>query len=183
MGTVGGSHEHQDPAILIQSGEVGTAMPHFPQFRWLTTWAVIEIGRLFRFGLTGIAATLAYAGSTIVLVKYGSLGPVSAAIVGYLVGAMVSYFGHLHFSFRVEPNHARFVWRFVLTAAITFPATIIVTYLITDVLHWSYQIAIAVVTLLNPAIGYFCFRFWVFFPSRNARRRRMGSRRQPVDQP
>jgi len=171
------------PGRPVQSGDVDTAMPHFGQFKWLTTWVAIEFGRLFRFGLTGTVATLAYAGSTIALVRYDLLGPVSATIVGYLVGAIISYLGHLHFSFRVEPDHRTFVWRFVVTAAITFPVTIIVTYLVADLLHWPYQIAIAIVTVLNPAIGYLCFRFWVFFPGLNGRPHRMQSPGRPVDQP
>jgi putative flippase GtrA len=175
MTSVGGYRERLDnPGVAVQSKEVDPAVPHFRRFEWPAIRIALEGGRLFRFGLTGMLATLAYAGSTIALVESELLGSVAAAIVGYLAGAAVSYFGHLHFSFRVQPDHKKFVWRFVVTAALTFCVTALTTYLTTDILHWPYQISIAAVVLLNPAIGYLCFRLWVFFP---------GLHEQPNEQP
>ena len=127
--------------------------------------AVVEFRRLVRFGLTGVVATLTYAGVSFLLVEAGLTGAVTAAVVAYLASATVSYFGHLHFSFRVEPDHRKFLWRFAVTSAITFPMTIIVTYMITKVLGDSYRLAVAIVMILIPTTNYLCNRFWVFLPA------------------
>ena len=51
------------------------------------TRAVIELRRLVRFGLTGVVATLTYAGCHSSLVEAGLTGAVAAAVVGYLASA------------------------------------------------------------------------------------------------
>ena len=125
---------------------------------------VVELGRLFRFGITGIVSALTYMVLTFVIVETGLAKPIIATIVGYLAAAILSYFGHLYFSFQVEPDHRKFLWRFLVTALVTFALSIFVTWLITDILGGSYRISIAVVTVLLPLINFFCSRFWIFFP-------------------
>jgi putative flippase GtrA len=124
-----------------------------------------EFWRLVRFGLTGIVATLTYGGVSYALVESSVSGPIAAAVFGYLASATVSYFGHIHFSFRVEPDHRKFIWRFVTTSIVTFPMAVVITYIITTGLGRSNQIAVVAVMVLIPLMNYFCNRFWVFGPS------------------
>ena len=151
------------------------------------TWAVIELGRLARFGLTGIVATLTYGGVSSAFVETGLTRPVAAAVIGYLASVMVSYFGHLHFSFRVKPDHQTFFWRFSVAAAISFPLTVLITYVVTDILGESYRLSIAAVMVMIPTINYFCNRFWVFLPGLNKNenngRLSSGVARRPTDSP
>lgn len=121
-----------------------------------------EIAHLFRFGVTGAVATLTYAVITSALATWAAADPVTAAAVGYLVAGSISYFGHIHFSFRVEPDHRRFFWRFVLTALVTFPLTVGCTWLITVVFGYSIYASVATVTVLVPLTNYLCNRYWVF---------------------
>lgn len=123
-----------------------------------------ELARLMRFGITGMAAAAVYAAVIFAVVKSALMQPVTASIVGFLCAACVSYLGHLHFSFRVEPNHRVFLWRFLVITTATFAMTVLFTYIITVLLGRSYQIAIVVVVVLNPVLSYLCNRFWVFFP-------------------
>ena len=129
----------------------------------------IEVARLVRFGITGVTAAIVYAAVAFLLVKGGLAKPVVASIVGFLCAATVSYLGHLYFSFRVEPDHRVFLWRFLIVTAITLAMTILLTYVITALLGRSYQIAIGAVIVLNPALSYLCSRFWVFLPGLNGR--------------
>jgi putative flippase GtrA len=128
----------------------------------------IELGRLVRYGLTGTLAALAYAGVTTLLIESGLARPIAATIFGYFTAATISYLGHLYFSFRVQPDHQTFLWRFGVTVAMTFAVTTLTTYVITGYLSGSYGFSIAAVAALIPMMNYLCNRFWVFLPALRA---------------
>ena len=124
----------------------------------------IELGRVLRFGVTGIVSALAYVVGTFCLIATGTAGPLTAAVIGYTGAAAISYFGHLYFSFRVDPDHRTFLWRFAAIVAVNFSMTMMITYIVTNVLAAPYHFSIAVVAVLIPATSYLCNRFWVFLP-------------------
>jgi putative flippase GtrA len=124
----------------------------------------IEVGRIIRFGIVGVGAALVYAAVTALAVESGVASPVVASVAGHLVAGLISYFGHLHFSFAVNPDHQVFAWRFVVIALITIAMNVGVTFLLTTVLGMSYRVAVLVVMVLIPLTNYLCNRFWVFHP-------------------
>lgn len=125
---------------------------------------IVEAGRLVRFALVGVLASLLYALVTYAIAAAGIATPVVAAVGGSVAAGFVSYFGHLHFSFAVEPNHRVFVRRFVVITALVFLVNIGTTWLMTAVLKTSYVYSIIVVMALIPGISYLCNRFWIFEP-------------------
>lgn len=126
--------------------------------------SLVELGRIIRFGVVGIGATLVYAVVTAAGNEALGIKPVLASIIGQAASTAVSYFGHALFSFRVKTNHQTYLWRFLVIAAFTFALNGAVTWLIADVLKLSPRIAIATVTVLIPIVNYVCNRFWVFMP-------------------
>ena len=126
--------------------------------------SLIELGRIIRFGLVGIAATLVYAMVSAVANERLAMTPVLASIIGQTASMGVSYFGHSLFSFRVKTNHQTYLWRFLIIAALTFALNGAVTWLIADILKLSPRVAIATVTILIPIVNYIFNRFWVFIP-------------------
>jgi len=126
--------------------------------------SLIELGRIIRFGIVGIAATVIYAVVSAAGNQALAITPVFASIIGQVTSAGVSYFGHLLFSFQVKANHQSYLWRFVIIAAVTFALNCGVTWLIADVLKLAPRIAIATVTVLIPVVNYIANRFWVFMP-------------------
>jgi putative flippase GtrA len=126
--------------------------------------AAREFGRFVRFGITGVIATLAYAVVTIILVERWGVRPIPAAIVGYLAASGISYFGHLYFSFSVEPNHRTYLWRFLIVSALSFTLNIIITWIVTALFACSARVSVIIVSILIPATNYLCNRFWVFLP-------------------
>src|SRR5688572_20981874 len=121
-------------------------------------------GRIFRFGIVGIAATAVYAVTTLLAVEIAGLRPVLASIVGQVAAAGVSYFGHAIYSFTVELDHRTYLWRFLIIAALTFGMNVLVTWLLTDVVEMSYRTVLVIVTIMIPVTNYLCNRFWVFLP-------------------
>jgi putative flippase GtrA len=126
--------------------------------------SLVEIGRFVRFGIVGIAAATVYAAASVSAVDIFYLNPVSGSVCGQLFATSVSYFGHSMFSFAVKTDHRRYLWRFLVIAALTYAMNAVVTYLLTDVLLISYLISIAIVAILIPLTNYLCNRFWVFKP-------------------
>jgi putative flippase GtrA len=135
------------------------------RYRWARPreW-LVEIGRLVRFGIVGTLAATVYAFVTFAIDSTGLTNAVSATIVGHFAAGFVSYFGHLRFSFAVDPDHRIFLWRFFIVAAAMFVMNITITWLFTSLLGISYVIAIATVAVLIPMFNYLCNRHWVFTP-------------------
>jgi putative flippase GtrA len=125
---------------------------------------LVELGRLFRFGIVGIAATLVYAGATLFAIEIFHLAPVPSSIFGQLTATGVSYFGHSIFSFAVQTDHKTYLTRFLLLLLLTFALNAIVTWLLSDVLQISHRISVAVVTVLIPVVNFISNRYWVFLP-------------------
>ena len=142
------------------------ADPPIGRYRWAGPheW-LVEIGRLIRFGIVGTLAAMVYALLTFAVDSSGLTNAVFGTIVGHVAASFVSYFGHLHFSFAVDPDHRTFLWRFFIVAAAMFIMNITITWLFTSILGFSYVLAIATVTILIPVVNYFCNRYWVFVPS------------------
>ena len=121
-----------------------------------------EIGRLARFGIVGVLATLVYMTATTVAVEVFGFAAVSASILGQLTAATVSYLGHLYYSFGVASDHRTYLWRFLAVALVTFSMNGSVTHLLTEVIGVSYRVSVIVVAILIPLTNYLCNRFWVF---------------------
>jgi putative flippase GtrA len=130
--------------------------------RW--SHILVEVGRVLRFGVVGIAATLVYIAAAMFADEWLGFTAVAGAIVGQAASTAVSYFGHLHYSFRVKSDHRVFLWRFVLIALLALALNIGVSWALTDVFGISHRIAIAVLAVLIPITNYLCNRFWVFLP-------------------
>lgn len=134
--------------------------------RWrrdLRFWWV-EIGRLVRFGITGVVATIVYAAVTLILSEVCRVGAVTASVIGYFASAGISYYGHMRFSFDVGPDHKTYLWRFLTTSALSFALNIFVTWATTHVFGYSARVSVVLVSILVPATNYVCNRFWVFRP-------------------
>lgn len=122
----------------------------------------VEFARLVRFGIVGIIVTAVYFSTSVAMVEAVGLPPVAASVIGQIFAVGVSYFGHAEISFRVEHNHRRHAWRFLVTAAATLCLNIFVTWFLTDMMRLPYLIAFCVIVVLIPAINFTCNRFWVF---------------------
>lgn len=125
---------------------------------------MVETGRVLRFGVVGIAATLIYVVAAMFADEWLGFTVVAGAIFGQAASTAVSYFGHLYYSFRVKSDHRVFLWRFVLVSLLTLALNVGVSWVLTQVFGASHRIAIIVVAILIPITNYLCNRFWVFLP-------------------
>jgi putative flippase GtrA len=127
---------------------------------------LIEVGRIVRFRMVGIAATFVYIAAAMVADEWLRLTRVLSAIIGQAASTAISNFGHLHYSFKVKSEHRVFLWRFVLISIVVLSLNVGVSWLVTNALGASHRLAIFVVAVLIPTTNYLCNRFWIFVPGR-----------------
>jgi putative flippase GtrA len=123
-----------------------------------------ELGRVVRFGFVGVCATLVYAAASLVAIEVFRFSPVLASMLGYCFSMGISYLGHVYYSFRVEPKHRLFLWRFITIAALTFGIAAVLTVVLTENLRLSHRVTIMIISVVIPATSYLCNRLWVFRP-------------------
>ena len=134
-----------------------------PISRFDTALAVDEARRIVRYAMTGLLSTIAYV-FTVILLTVNGADPILSNVIGVAIASIISYLGHLHFTFRVEKNHPKYFWRFTLVVATTLLFTAGITFLVTKVLRLPNEISIAAAVILIPATSYIFNRCWVFFP-------------------
>jgi putative flippase GtrA len=121
-----------------------------------------EVARIARFGVIGVGATLVYLGASSILCEIFGFPAVTASAIGQAISALVSYFGHATYSFRVDSNHSFYLVRFSIILALTFAMNVVITWVFTSELQISPQITFVVVTILIPIANYVGNRLWVF---------------------
>jgi putative flippase GtrA len=126
----------------------------------MNSWT--ELLRIGRFGLVGITATLVYAASSLLSVRELGVTTVVGTTIGYLLSTIISYFGHMGFSFSVESDHGDYLPKFALLSVISYGINVGMVILIVDYLQFPYSVAVAVLTVMIPIINYLLSRFWVF---------------------
>ena len=124
-----------------------------------------EFLRLMRFACVGAGVALIYYVTSVAVVATGLGNPLIATTVGSIVSVFASYFGHMHLSFGVEPNHGRFVWRFMIAATASYGFNLVLTWFLMDWLKLPYALGFAIVTLAVPIWTYVVTRWWVFSQS------------------
>lgn len=118
-----------------------------------------------RFGIVGVAATMVYFVIGFALERMGVLVLFGNAIA-YVLGFIVSYFGHKLWSFRSSARHATSLPRFII---VWFAGLALNTLIIWSCMRLglAYMIAMGVAIVLVPVFTYCMQKLWVFHPHNN----------------
>lgn len=121
------------------------------------------LGRVVRYGIAGLLATVLYFGAVAVLVEVAHIGPVAAAAIATVLVLVASYVINRGWVFDTDRSHASAFTRFLAASALSLVLNTGLMYLSVRVLGWWYVaglvLATAVVPPTNFAINYFwCFR-------------------------
>lgn len=113
-----------------------------------------------RYCLTGGTSLVAYVGMSNVL-YYAGLHPAGCTLIAWTAAALVSYFGHIHFSYRVQADHRRMVIRFLILLGLNFVQTVGLTYLL-HLCGVGYSLTTVLVGISAPLASYPIGKLWVF---------------------
>jgi len=121
-----------------------------------------EFGRLLRFGLVGIVATVVYTAACLLAIEVLMFSPLEASVLGFTAAMGISYYGHTVFSFKLAVDHRSYLHRFATLTAVSFITSTGMTWLLSNVMNVPHRIVLAILFVVLPAISYVCNRFWVF---------------------
>ncbi len=128
--------------------------------RWLK-FIRIHLSELIRYGLVGLLSAATYWGGSNVLDRFNTPSYLSASL-GWLASVLVSYFGHIFFTYRVKAEHHHRSWKFLVLSGINLSVTVGCTYLFHDAIGLSYRLSSGIITVIIPMISYPIGKFWVF---------------------
>ncbi len=114
------------------------------------------------FLAVGLSAFVVHYGLLVLGVEALGLAPVTAALIGYAGGGLVSYRLNRSHTFASERPHAQAGWRFGLVAAVGFGLTFLVMAALTRRLGLAYLPAQAATTGMVLFWNFFANRTWTF---------------------
>lgn len=117
--------------------------------------------RFLTYALVGAVGTLAQYCILIVTVSMHWLTPVTASVIGAIVGAIINYFLNARFTFRHDV-HGSALPKFAMTALLGAALNGLLMKLQIDLLGWNYLVAQVVATALVMGITYFINLIWTF---------------------
>jgi putative flippase GtrA len=121
-----------------------------------------ELWKLVRFSAVGALATIVYVVAAMVAVAIGGVAPVVGAVIGFCASFLVSYVGHLRFTFAMPGRYRDYVVKFAVSSLASFLISTITMWIATEVLRIDYKVALVMVAVLIPVCSYLINRFWVF---------------------
>ncbi len=120
------------------------------------------LAQLVRFGFVGGLATLVHVLAALSAKAAFDLPEQRANLIGFSVAVLVSYLGHMRFTFEIrEGSNAQFL-RFVIMSALSLAISSGAVWLMTTQLGFSFAVAMGAVAVLVPAASFVAMRFWVF---------------------
>lgn len=131
---------------------------------WHLAWQYAKFGTV---GLSALAVHIAIFTGAIELL---GLVPLAANFVAFGIAVVVSFVGHLHWTFGDQratsgASQRRVAFgRFVVAALTGLVLNSLAVYLVTDVLAWPYPYAIVLMISVVPLAVFVLNKFWVFAP-------------------
>ena len=120
-----------------------------------------------RFGAVGITATVTHITSFVLWIEIVGMSPLWANLAAFCGAFIVSFVGHLGWTFRDQRTSEDASWRsafakFVFVALVGLTLNSLVVFLVVDVLSLSYVYAIVLMVAVVPACIFLLSKFWAF---------------------
>ena len=120
------------------------------------------VGQFGRFGLVGILATLVHIGFAFIAKYVWQVSPQMANSLGFSLAFLISYTGHLRFTFQKRRSKRIYLQRFLVLSIASFFLSSAIVYVVTTLGGGSFALAIGIVAISIPILSYIFAKFWVF---------------------
>ncbi len=138
--------------------------------------------RIWRYGIVGLAVSVAYSLAVVVAVHaLPTHNPTAASAVAFAALLPIAYLAHGSVAFSDAAPDPFQPLRFAVSTAATFLIAVGGMYAVTEIFGRSYLFGIALNWALIPAANFLIYLFWVFRVG--PRRPPPGGRRRPSRQP
>lgn len=132
---------------------------------------LVRLGRQYaRFGTVGLAAAATHVAVFTAFIELAGLVPLVANFIAFCIAALVSFFGHFHWTFRLQTPAG--VWqrqrtalpRFFVVALIGLALNSLAVYAVVDLLAWPYPYAVPLMIFAVPLVVFALSKLWAFTP-------------------
>ncbi len=118
---------------------------------------------LFRYGIVGVAATLAHGLTALLGVTYLHFDYLWAHSLGFVFGLLIAYFGHYFYSFKDSHDHKSRFPKFVFMSVLTLFIHEFGAYLLVSKAGYDYKTqTLPFLLVIVPIFSFLVTRFWVF---------------------
>ena len=114
------------------------------------------------FGVVGILATAVHVAVAYIAKSLGDYPPQLANLFGFLTAFLVSYFGHMHFTFQPQASSDRYFRRFLILSGLSFLTSSSVVYFLINTLGVDFIWAMVGVAVIVPGVSFVVAKFWAF---------------------
>lgn len=121
-----------------------------------------ELPVVFRFAIVGLSATAVHMGMIFLLITRMAVHPVGANAAAFLTAFMVSFLGHLHWSFTRARSRRQAFPRFLLTALSAFALNNIMLVWLLQLRLLPDLVSTMLAVFIIPLYTFLLSRFWAF---------------------
>ena len=122
---------------------------------------------LVRYGLVGVAATIAHFGTGLLLHEKLGWLPFWAHATGFIGGLFTAYAGHYYFTFKDGAAHHKRFPKFVISSLTALFLHQSGVYLFAHKLGWDYKTTAGPILMVTvPLVTFVMAKFWVFAPQK-----------------
>ena len=116
----------------------------------------------FRFIVVGAAATLVHVTVAVALVETARLSPFWANVPAFVTAFLVSYLGHLRWTFGVSGHHTRRMPRFLSIALMGLGFNQLIVHVMVERMNLDYRLALGFIVLAVPPLVFVASRRFAF---------------------
>jgi len=121
-----------------------------------------ELGKLSRFTLIGILATLTHIVISFLVIRLFGASLHFANLSGFAVALTVSYVGHYYFSFRSERDHRATLPRFFGSALVAYLGNVVLVAALGALTALAEDTRLLMGICVMPIISFILSRLWVY---------------------
>jgi putative flippase GtrA len=123
-------------------------------------------GRVIRYGIAGVFATVVYSGVVFALVEFAGLKAVPAAVGATLVVIMTSYIVNRRWVFDTDRSHTSAFSRFVAASMVSICLNTGLMHVAVNFFGWRYAFGVLLTVVVVPPINFVVNYLWAFRPQR-----------------
>lgn len=120
-----------------------------------------ELGRLIRFGLTGLAVTAVYV-LCFTLMVHAGFWEFTANLAAFSAAVLFQYVAQTLYTFRQTLNDRHQIARFAAAIGVGLVYSTLVSTFVGPHFQWPTWVTATVLAVTWPIVNYIAFRFWVY---------------------
>ncbi len=118
--------------------------------------------RVIRYGMVGVCAAGAHALMAMAAFHMMNIDPTISNFMGFVTGAVISYFGSYYFTFKSAEGHKKMLPRFGLVWLIGIAVNVGLFKAMLTAFELPYAVYVFIAIALTPIAQYLMLRFWAF---------------------